>query len=678
MYAGTIVEAGTAEQLFAHPRHPYTLGLLQSVPRVDTGPPPEAAADRRHAAGHVERAVLVPVLAEVPLPHGRLRRASARCSSARAPVNAPPASTRWPKTSGSDRSSAVLPRERGDRRDRSAGKAAHRDRRPAGVVSDQERHRPRQTRRRRQGGGRGDALDRARRDPGPRRRVRVREDDRRAGDAPPLPANLWADHVRRHGHHRRCPTRRCSRCAAGCRWSSRTRSRRSTRAIRSGRWWPSRCASTESRDARKLIARVREILEVVGLPADAAGRYPHEFSGGQRQRIGLARALALNPELVVCDEPVSALDVSIQAQIVNLLEELQDELGLTYLFIAHDLAVVRHISDRIAVMYLGKVVEVAPADDLYDNPLHPYTIALLSAIPIPDPVVERSREVIHIAGDLPSPANPPTGCRFHTRCPFVQPARCDDEEPLLRLGGRSRGRLPLRGGDQGGADHARRRARSDEAGTGTALPSQSPIQGDPPKASSRGKPISEPWTLLSARRSSTAIGTTAAASRRPRPDVARSHRVRDPVRSAGPARARAGADRPRDRGAATRGGRARQPRDRTAPLPLGGDGEVARPPSPREAASAQQSPRRSCGLPAWAHRLTSAVVPVASALFPATPKEGCRLWAQKRGFDGLPVLHAGMQAARRRLRTNRLPHRILLGWELTAREIVYPFWGMIK
>jgi peptide/nickel transport system ATP-binding protein len=178
--------------------------------------------------------------------------------------------------------------------------------------------------------------------------------------------------------------------------------------------------------------RVRELLEVVGLPRDAINRYPHEFSGGQRQRIGLARALALNPEFVVCDEPVSALDVSIQAQIINLLEELQDEFGLTYLFIAHDLAVVRHISDRIAVMYLGKVVEVAPAEDLYENPLHPYTIALLSAIPIPDPEVERTRETIRIYGDLPSPANPPAACRFHTRCPFVQDSRCRDEEPLLR------------------------------------------------------------------------------------------------------------------------------------------------------------------------------------------------------------------------------------------------------
>ena len=188
------------------------------------------------------------------------------------------------------------------------------------------------------------------------------------------------------------------------------------------------------RGAADLRDHVAELLEMVGLGVDMADRYPHEFSGGQRQRIGIARALALRPSLIVCDEPVSALDVSIQAQIINLLQELQAALNLTYLFIAHDLAVVRHISDRIMVMYLGRIVEVASRADLYSNPRHPYTRALMSAVPVPSPDIEATRDVSLLEGEVPSPINPPAGCPFHPRCPSAMPD-CATRTPALRADG---------------------------------------------------------------------------------------------------------------------------------------------------------------------------------------------------------------------------------------------------
>ncbi|MFN8620029.1 MAG: ABC transporter ATP-binding protein [Chloroflexota bacterium] len=273
---------------------------------------------------------------------------------------------------------------------------------------------------------------------------------RAAGRSASWASRAAADHVgTRHRAHQRtaggldAQARRRDRwrsrrpsgsVAASSRWCSGTPVKASTRA----RPWARYCRTAATHDLPAdgdQKRRIGELLTMVGLDPRFVSRYPHEFSGGQRQRIGIARALAVEPELIVCDEPISALDVSIQAQVLNLLEELQEELGLTYLIVAHDLAVVRHIAHEVAVMYLGKLVEIADADELYRSPQHPYTIALLSAVPVPDAKAERRRQRIILKGDIPSPANPPSGCRFHTRCWLRErlgnPERCAAEEPQL-------------------------------------------------------------------------------------------------------------------------------------------------------------------------------------------------------------------------------------------------------
>ena len=445
MYAANVVEQAPVEELFNRPQHPYTWGLMGSLPRL------EADMER---------------LTQIPGQPPSLLRPPAGCRfHPRCPYVMEICKTTVPELAESASGPEHLQRCHLDQetKDREAAKILEHDdgggrlgvderagggdddgrapgdelRRPAGRERRQEvlpdhagDHLP-EADRGRAGGGRRELQRQARRDARHRRRVRLRQVDARALPRPPA---------------RRRPTARSTFDGRDITKLSRLAMRPMRREMTMIFQDPYASLNPRKRvgfiigeplevhglgTAAEIKRRVQELLEVVGLNPEHYNRFPHEFSGGQRQRIGVARALAVNPKLIVCDEPVSALDVSVQAQILNLLKDLQDDFGLTYIFIAHDLNVVRHISDRVLVMYLGKVVEVASRDVLYSEPKHPYTGALLSAVPIPNPEKGRSRKPIVLEGDVPSPVNPPSACRFHPRCPRFVEGHCDVEEPQL-------------------------------------------------------------------------------------------------------------------------------------------------------------------------------------------------------------------------------------------------------
>ena len=414
MYAGKVVEEAPVKELFKEPLHPYTQGLLRSIPRIDT------------AAIQKKRLEAIPgvVPSLLNLPKGC--SFAPRCPHAKPVMQGEGARAQRSQARAPGRVLALLRRGHRD------GRAAAARQEPGQALPDQGR-------------------------PFSREVARVHAVD---GIVLEINAGETLGLVGESG----CGKSTTGRCilrliepTAGEVWfegkNVTTMDKRSLRALRRDLQiiFQDPYASLNPRmtvgsivgealiihklakSRREREEKVAHLLETVGLHADHMRRYPHEFSGGQRQRIGIARALAVSPKLIVCDEPVSALDVSIQAQVINLLEDLQKQFNLTYLFIAHDLSVVEHISTRVAVMYLGKIVEVAPAKDLYSNPRHPYTEALLSAVPIPDPEVKRQR--ILLEGDVPSPIRPPAGCHFHTRCRIRQvPGICQDQEPPLKEG----------------------------------------------------------------------------------------------------------------------------------------------------------------------------------------------------------------------------------------------------
>ena len=410
MYAGKVVEEAPVAELFGNPRHPYTQGLIRSIPRIDLAATQEgqAGGDPRRGAQADSTSGRLPLRSALQVRPRRLhQRPLRRCAPSRQ-------ATRWRASSTRRRSNERAAAARG--RPRQALRSARR----AAAAPDGDRARSRRSQLR--NGGRRDA--------GPGRRIGVRQVD--DGSLHPAPdrtdlGEVWFEgnnitHLDKAAHRRLA---RDMQIIFQDPYAS-LNPRMTVAAIIGEALTIHKLAPTR----REYEDRIVQLLETVGLSADHMRRYPHEFSGGQRQRIGIARALAVSPKLVVCDEAVSALDVSIQAQVINLLEDLRSQFNLTYLFIAHDLSVVEHISHRVAVMYLGRIVEIASAKSIYTDPKHPYTEALLAAVPIPDPQVKRKR--IPLQGDVPSPINPPSGCRFHTRCPIAQQPLCSTETPLLK------------------------------------------------------------------------------------------------------------------------------------------------------------------------------------------------------------------------------------------------------